>query len=66
MSDLYQEHLVKKERTAADSAVRIAVIGFTALFVVAGLFITPFALLLAHGSWSGRVFYTVSKDRPGV
>ena len=47
MSDLYQEHLVKKERTAADSAVRIAVIGFTALFVVAGLFITPFALLLA-------------------
>ena len=65
MSDLYQEHLVKKERTAADSAVRIAVIGFTALFVVAGLFIT-LCSASGSGSWSGRVFYTVSKDRPGV
>ena len=46
MSDLYQEHLVKKERTAADSAVRIAVIGFTALFVVAGLCITPFEMCI--------------------
>ncbi|MDO5136360.1 MAG: DUF6106 family protein [Eubacteriales bacterium] len=47
MSDLYQEHLVKKEQTGGAKAGKYAMIGLTALFVAAGLLLTPLALLIA-------------------
>lgn len=40
MSDLYYEHLVKKERTTKDTLLKFGMIFFTVLFVVAGLFIS--------------------------
>ena len=47
MSDLYKEHLVKKEKTAADTLVRVLLIGGTALLAVAGLLIHPYILIVA-------------------
>lgn len=47
MSDLYQEHLVKKEKTPKDSVMKFGMIGLTAVLAAAGIFITPLALLAA-------------------
>ncbi|MDY5020970.1 MAG: DUF6106 family protein [Blautia sp.] len=47
MSDLYSELLVKKEKTMKDNLIKVGAIGFTALLVLAGLFIHPLALLPA-------------------
>lgn len=47
MSDLYYEHLVKKERTAKDSLVKFGLIGLTALFVFAGIMISFIFLIPA-------------------
>ena len=47
MSDLYKEHLVKKERSTSDLLVRIGLIGGTGLLAAAGLLITPLLLLPA-------------------
>ena len=47
MSDLYQEHLVKKERTTKDMVVKAAVIGVTVILAAAGLFIQPIILIAA-------------------
>ena len=49
MSDLYKEHLVKKESTPRDLLVRIGLIGGTGLLTAAGLFISPILLLAAVG-----------------
>lgn len=47
MSDLYYEHLVKKERTTKDTVVKFGLIGLTALFVFAGLMISFIFLIPA-------------------
>lgn len=47
MSDLYTELLIKKERTAKDSLIKYGMIAVTAVFVLAGLFISPILLLPA-------------------
>ena len=44
MSDLYREHLVKKERTAMDTLVRVLLIGLTVVLALAGLLIHPYIL----------------------
>lgn len=46
MSDLYSEWLVKKEKTAKDSAVKYGLIVLLILSVAAGLFINPIALIV--------------------
>lgn len=47
MSDLYQEHLVKKERTVKDSLIKYGLLGLTVLFAAAGLFLFPLLLFVA-------------------
>lgn len=47
MSDLYKEHLVKKEGTPKDTFVRVGLIGGTGLLAAAGLFIMPILLVPA-------------------
>ncbi|MDO5336475.1 MAG: DUF6106 family protein [Eubacteriales bacterium] len=47
MSDLYTELLVKKERTSKDTLIRFGIIAGTAVFVFAGLFISPLLLIPA-------------------
>ena len=47
MSDLYREHLVKKDRTATDILVRVLLIGGTVVLALAGLLIHPLVLVVA-------------------
>ena len=47
MSDLYKEHLVKKEPTAADTAKKFGSILLIVLCAAAGLFIHPLMLIAA-------------------
>ena len=45
MGDSYREILVKRETTMGDKLKKAALIGFTALFFVAGIMITPIFLI---------------------
>ena len=47
MGDLYSELLVKKDKTAKDSLLKYGLIVLTVLAVLAGLIITPLALIIA-------------------
>lgn len=55
VSDLYKEHLVKKEPTAKDRLVRFGSITLTVLFLAAGLLMHP--LFLIPGVALGVVSY---------
>lgn len=46
MSDLYIELLVKKKRTATDTALKTLLIALTVIAFLAGLLITPLALIV--------------------
>ena len=46
MSDLYTEELIARKTSAVEKALRIVMIAATALALIAGLFITPFAFIL--------------------
>ena len=45
MSDLYTELLVKKEKRATDTLIKVGLITLTVLFTLAGLFLNPVILL---------------------
>ena len=49
MTDLYSELLVKKEQTPKDMAIKVLLIFFLVISAIAGLIITPLALILAIG-----------------
>ncbi len=49
MSDLYIELLVKKKRTATDTILKTLLIALTVLAFLAGLLITPLALIVFVG-----------------
>lgn len=52
MSDLYTELLVKKEKTAKDTLMKVGLIGGTVLFALAGLFVHPLL-------WIGLVIFAI-------
>ena len=47
MNDAYSELLVKKEQTIKEKAIKVLVIALIVLAAVAGIFITPIALVVA-------------------
>ena len=49
MSDLYIELLVKKKRTATDTILKTLLIALTVIAFLAGLLITPLALIVFVG-----------------
>ena len=49
MSDLYIELLVKKKRTATDTVLKTLLIALTVIAFLAGLLITPLALIVFVG-----------------
>ncbi len=62
MSDLYKEHLVKKEKTAADTFKRFALIGATVFLSAAGILIHPIILLAAVGMGIATYFLLPGTD----
>lgn len=62
MSDLYKEHLVKKEKTAKDSITKYGLIGLTALLAAAGLFIHPIILIGAIAAGVATYFIIPKTD----
>ena len=62
MSDLYTELLVKKQKTAKDSLIKIGLITLTVLAVIAGLIIHPYALVLAVGLFVADYFIIPKTD----
>lgn len=49
MTDLYSELLVKKEQTPKDTIIKVLLIFFIVIAAIAGITITPLALILAIG-----------------
>ncbi|MDD7738655.1 MAG: DUF6106 family protein [Fusicatenibacter sp.] len=57
MSDLYTEVMVSKKPTGKDKAIKFVMIFFTVIFAVAGIIMTPIALILALALGLADYFY---------
>ncbi|MCI5649415.1 MAG: DUF6106 family protein [Fusicatenibacter sp.] len=57
MSDLYTEVMVSKKPTGKDKTIKFVMIFFTVIFAVAGIIVTPIALILALALGLADYFY---------